>query len=124
MVAGSWMEPGPSTVWFRLLCPIVDDEPPSALERVATCADFGSGVGSALRFTQSTAINAEVTMHMHRRAEGEWIALRSGGYAQPNGVGLTETKLYDAHGPIGLAAQCMLVEPIAVRQPPNPRDAD
>jgi hypothetical protein len=118
-VSGSWMEPGPASVWFRLLCPVVDEEPPSALERVAACADFGSGVGSALRFTKATAINAEVTIHVHRRAEGEWVGLESGGYAHGNGVGQTETRLFDRHGPIGRAAQSMLVEPITVRRPPG-----
>lgn len=112
IVHGSWMEAGPATVWFRLLCAVVDDEVPTALQRVASCADFGSGVGSPLRFTNASAINAEVTIHLHRHAVGEWVCLESEGYAQPNGVGLAETRLHDEHGPIGRASQSLLVEPI------------
>src|SRR5262245_37934358 len=36
--------PGPAAAWFRLRCPVVDDEQPAPFERVAAAADFGSGV--------------------------------------------------------------------------------
>lgn len=110
---GSWMEAGPASIWFRLLCPVVDDEPPSPLQRVAACADFGSGIGSPVRFTQATAINAEVTMHLHRHPKGEWVGIESSGFAQPHGVGLAESRLYDEQGPIGRGAQSLLVDPIS-----------
>lgn len=79
IVSGTWMEPGPAAIWFRMTCAVVDDEPLTGLQRVAACADFGSGVGSPLRLTNATAINAEVTVHLHRHPAGEWVCVESAG---------------------------------------------
>ncbi len=116
MVGGTFVEPGPGIAWFRLLCPVVEGEAVSPFMRVAACADFGSGVGNPVRFTNAAAINAEVTVHVHRHPVGEWVCLESGAWAQPHGVGLAETRLFDTEGVIGRAMQSLLVEP-AIRRP-------
>jgi hypothetical protein len=118
VVRGSFSEPGPAVAWFRLLCPVVAGEEVSPFMRVAACADFGSGVGNAVRFTRAAAINAEVTVHVHRHPIGEWICLDSGSWTQPHGVGLAETRLFDECGVIGRASQSLLVEPVS-RRPMN-----
>jgi hypothetical protein len=119
LVAGRWDEAGPAAAWFRLRCAVVDGEAPTPLERVAACADFGSGIGSPTRFTAATGINAEITLHLHRHPEGEWVCLESGGFAEPHGVGLAETRLHDERGGLGRAAQSLLVEPVSLRPPPG-----
>ena len=111
LVSGSWADPGPGTAWFRLRCPVVAGVEPSPLVRVAACADFGSGVGNAVRLTNAAAINAEVSIHLFRHPAGDWVCLDSGGWAHGNGVGLAETRLSDREGPIGRAAQSLLVQP-------------
>jgi hypothetical protein len=121
LVRGSWMEAGPSTAWIRLRCAVIDGEPNSPFMRVASAADFGSGVGNPVRVTNAVAINPELTVHLHRHPEGEWICLESGGWAQPTGVGLAETRLYDEQGVIGRATQTLLVESITRRPPPGQR---
>jgi len=110
LVRGSWMEPGPGAAWFRLQCPVLAGITPSPIVRVAACADFGSGVGNALRLTRANAINAEVTIHMHRYPVGEWVCLDSVSWAQSHGVGLAESIISDEQGPIGRAAQSLVVE--------------
>ncbi|MGQ0825558.1 MAG: thioesterase family protein [Actinomycetota bacterium] len=110
---GGWERTGPAAAWFRLVCPVLDDAPPTPFERVAACADFGSGVGNPLPFTTASAINAEITIHTHRHPVGEWVGLDSGGWAQPTGVGLVETRLHDDAGTIGRASQALLVTPLA-----------
>ena len=111
LVRGSWLEAGPGAAWFRLRCPVVAGMPVTPAARVAAHADFGSGVGNAVRLTSAAAINAELTVHLHRHPVGEWVCVESGGWAEPNGVGLTASVLYDEHGQIGRAAQAMLVRP-------------
>ena len=61
---GSWMEPGPGTSWFNLRCEVVAARDVTPFQRVAACADFGSGVGNPLRMTESAAINPEVSIHV------------------------------------------------------------
>jgi hypothetical protein len=121
LVRGDWLEAGPGTAWFRLRCPVIAGEAVSPFARVAAAADFGSGVGNPVRMTHATAINAEITIHVHRHPSGEWVCLDSAGWAQPHGVGLAETALYDEHGAIGRAAQSLLVESVIHRPPPGPR---
>jgi hypothetical protein len=124
IVRGNWLEPGPGIAWLRLRCPVVAGEALSACSRAAAAADFGSGVGSPLRATQSTGINADITISLYRHPIGEWICLESGAFVGPHGVGLAETRLHDEQGPIGQAAQTLLIEPITVRLPPGSRRAE
>jgi hypothetical protein len=119
MARGNWMEPGPGIAWLRLRCPVVAGEELSPCSRVAAAADFGSGVGNPLRYTHASGINADVTISLHRHPVGDWICLESGAWVQPHGVGLAETRLHDEQGPIGQAAQTLLVESIDVRPGPG-----
>jgi len=123
-VSGNWIEPGPGSAWLRLRCPVVAGEPMSPCARVAAAADFGSGVGSPLRYTQATAINADLTVSLHRHPVGEWIYLDSGAWVHGQGVGLADTTLHDEQGPIGRAVQSLLVESIDVRPPPGTNRAE
>ncbi len=83
----------------------------SPIGRVAAAADFGSGVSNPVRLTNASAINPELTVHVHRHPMGEWVCLESGAWAQPHGVGMAETRLHDEHGVIGRGVQALLVEP-------------
>jgi hypothetical protein len=121
---GNWMEPGPGIAWLRLRCPVVAGEKLSPCARVAAAADFGSGVGNPLRYTHASGINADVTISLHRHPVGEWVCLESGAWVQPHGVGLAETRLHDELGPIGQAAQTLLVESIDVRPGPGTNRAE
>lgn len=119
LVRGNWLEPGPGVAWIRLRCPVIAGTDASPFARVAAVADFGSGVGSPLRMTRATGINAELTIHTHRHPVGEWVCLESGSWAQSHGVGLAQTMLHDAAGVIGVAAQALLVESLDDRPPPG-----
>jgi hypothetical protein len=110
MVEGSWLEPGSGTAWIRLRCPVIEGEEPTPLQRVAAAADFGSGVGNPVRMSDIGAINPDLTIHVHRDAVGEWIALRSRAWAHATGVGMAETALFDEHGHLGVALQSLLVQ--------------
>jgi hypothetical protein len=121
IVGGEWTEPGPGIAWLRLRCPVVAGESLSPCSRVAAAADFGSGIGNPLRYTQASGINPDITISLHRHPVGEWICLESGAWVQPHGVGLAETRIHDERGPIGRATQSLLIEPITVRPSPSAR---
>jgi hypothetical protein len=110
VVAGAWGEPGPCTDWIRLLVPVVAGEAPTALQRVAAAADFGNGIGSALPFGAWSFINPDLTIHLQRPAEGEWIGLDAVTWPEPTGVGLAESELFDTRGRLGRALQSLLLE--------------
>jgi hypothetical protein len=110
-VRGGFTGPGPATVWGRMRYPLVPDEEPSPLERVLAIADSGNGASWELDSRRWHFINPEVTVHLHREAEGEWICLDAHTTISPGGVGLATSVLSDVTGPIGTGAQSLLVAP-------------
>jgi hypothetical protein len=102
-VNGGFGQPGPATAWFRLTLPVVDDEPPSPLQRTMAAADFGNGISSAVRFDQFTFVNPELTVFLLREPEGEWIGNDAVTAIDPGGIGLADATLHDAHGPFARA---------------------
>lgn len=110
MVAGSWTEPGAATDWIRLLVPVVADEVPSPLQRVAAAADFGNGISSLADFRSLMYVNPDLTVYLHRLPVGEWVCLDAVSRLEGNGIGFAESALYDEQGRIGRSAQSLLVE--------------
>lgn len=110
-VVGSLWQPGPSVAWFRMRMPLVAGEEPSPAQRVLVAADSGSGVGAALDFTRYRFLNPELTVHLARRAVGEWVAVDAGTVLSEEGTGVTTTRLWDTAGVVGSASAALLVEP-------------
>jgi hypothetical protein len=112
LARGTWLEPGPAAVWFRLVVPMVAGEEPSPLVRTAAAADFGNGVSAALERGRYLFINPDLTVTLHRPARGEWICLDARTHAEPDGVGVAESALSDTEGRIGRAVQTLLLDRI------------
>jgi hypothetical protein len=110
-VTGGFVEPGPATVWLRMRQPLVAGEPTSPLARVLAAADSGNGVSAALDYRRWLFINTELSVHLIRVPDGEWVCLDSVTRIGPRGVGLAETVLWDERGRLGRAAQTLLVRP-------------
>jgi hypothetical protein len=107
---GSYAEHGPATAWFRLRLPLLAGEEPSALQRTVAAADFGNGVSRVLDFDKNLFVNTDLTVHVHREPETDWVQLDSRTVADPVGAGLSTSVLSDLRGPIGVAAQSLFVD--------------
>jgi hypothetical protein len=110
-VEGSWMQPGPVGVWIRLLYPVVEEEVPTGLERVAAAADFGNGVSGSLPYEEYVYINPDLTVHLLRPPVGEWVGMRTASYYGSTGSGIAESALFDADGRVGRSCQSLFVDP-------------
>jgi Thioesterase-like superfamily len=108
-VAGSFLEPGPATVWMRMRHPLVPGEAPSPLCRVLVAADSGNGVSAALDYRRWRFINPDLTVYLMRPPAGDWVALEAATSAA-GGVGLADTTLHDEQGPVGRAAQALFID--------------
>ena len=109
-VSGRFDGPGPAAVWVRLRVPVMAGEEPTPLQRVAAAADFGNGVRSVLDFARYQFINPDLTIYVHRPALGPWVCVDARTRLGLPGTGLAHSVLWDAHGPIGRAAQSLVVE--------------
>lgn len=108
--SGVWRQPGPATVWIRLCAPVVAGEPVSPAMRAAALADFGNGISSELDFRTWRFLNPELTVHLARPPEGEWIRLEARTLLGDQGAALSDSTLSDLRGPFGRAAQSLLIE--------------
>jgi Thioesterase-like superfamily len=102
---------GPARVWMRLRHPLVPGETLTPLARLVATSDFGNGVSAELPFEHFLFINADLTIHLHRTPQGEWIGLDARTLLHGRGMGLAESVLHDLHGPVGRAFQTLVVEP-------------
>jgi hypothetical protein len=109
-VRGDFAEHGPALVWMRMRHPLVAGEEPSPLQRVLVAADSGNGVSATLDWDRYLFINVDLTVHLHRPLEGEWVCLDAITIPEPSGVGIADTALYDGRGPLGRAVQTLLVD--------------
>lgn len=107
---GSVVEPGPAAVWMRMRQPLVAGEEPSPLARVLAAADSGNGVSAALDLKRFLFINVDLSVHLERMPEGEWVCLDAVTRPEPHGIGIADTALHDERGPIGRAVQTLLID--------------
>lgn len=100
------------TIWLRAAMPVVDPLP--AMARVAAHADWISGL---FRPDDADAPvfggfpNADLTIHLSRLPESEWIGVFGTSHWHGNGVGVTSGQLRDTRGPIGWSAQSIVLTP-------------
>lgn len=107
---GAWAEPGPVIDWIRLCQPVVEGEAPTPLQRVVAAADFPNGISHALGFERYLFINPDLTVHLFRPAEGEWVGLAARSLYTDDGVGMSDAALYDVRGRIGRCNQSLLLD--------------
>jgi len=115
MVAGEFGFAGPGGAWLRLTVPVVEGESASSAQRVAAAADFASGIGNPVAPTEGGAINADLTIAMHRPLRGEWVGVDARAWAEAQGTGMAEGVIQDDDGPVGRSLQSLLVRPTPMR---------
>jgi hypothetical protein len=108
-VGGGFLEPGPATVWMRMRGQLVEGEEPSPLQRTLVAADVGNGISAVLDWTRYLFINVDLSVHLERMPEGEWVCVDAVTLPQPSGTGTAESVLCDERGRIGRAVQALLI---------------
>jgi Thioesterase-like superfamily len=108
-VGASSMSPG--SVWIRAQVPIVEGEELTPLQRALAAADFPNGVSLRLDPARYLSINPELTVHLHREPEGEWVHLAARTFTSPDGTGVAEGVLSDLRGRFGRSTQSLILEP-------------
>jgi hypothetical protein len=93
---------------MRQLVPLVAGEEPSPLQRTLVIADVGNGISAVLDPSEFLFINVDLTVHLERMPEGEWICVDAATRPRPNGIGSAESELADRRGRIGRGVQTLL----------------
>ncbi len=92
--------PGPYRVWLREPCRLIDGEALTPAVRAAAAADVANPLSNwseaGLEY-----INADVTTHLVRQPDGEWIGLEVTDHLDELGIAFGACRLYDAGGAFG-----------------------
>ena len=100
---------GPGKVWARPLPALVAGEDMSPLQRLFSVADIANGVGAKLHPSEWTFLNTDLTVHVFRVPEGEWIGVSAETSTGTDGVGMCAGVLYDEKGAVGRIAQTVQI---------------
>lgn len=106
---------GQGVGWFRLRRPVLDDTsaPPSPMARAVAAADVGGAVSARRSEGFPGAIsfvNADISVHLSRPPEGEWIRLASTSRWEPSGIGWVDSEIADVTGRCGAANQALVLD--------------
>ena len=110
-VDGSWNEQGPIALWCRLLHPVLPGEEPTGAQRAIATADFSNGVSAELDPMEMLFINPDLSMHLARQPEGEWIGMQARSHYGTLGAGIAEAALFDHRGRCGRSVQSLFIAP-------------
>lgn len=111
VVRGAFRSGAPAAVWYRADVPIVVGQPISPAMRAAVAADLTNGTTAVLDFDCWTFVNADLSIHLARPPEGEWVLIDGESWIEPSGLGLAHSRLGDRRGWFGIACQSLLLAP-------------
>jgi hypothetical protein len=109
--AGGYDQPGPATVWTRCRIPLVSGQALTGLQRVLIMVDAANGISAVLPLSSWTFVPVDLMMTAHRLPETEWVGMSSSTAIGADGIGMTETLLFDPEGALGHALQTLYVAP-------------
>lgn len=89
--------------WVRERFALVEGQPFTPFSRVALAADFASPFTNA-GDAGIQYMNTDVTIHLHRRLEGEWLGFEATGHEASHGIAVGHCRLHDLSGPIGFVS--------------------
>ena len=107
--SGHFSEQGPGAAWFRLRVPLVEGTPMRATDPVCIAADCGNGISGVLDFTRYVYINPDLTVHLARLPDAEWVGLEAETVVSPDGISVATGRLQDARGQLGRTIQTLFV---------------
>jgi hypothetical protein len=105
-------EPGRSSAWITTSTVLVDGEQASPLARFVGLVDTANGIAVRQDPRQWAFPNLDLTIHLFRQPEGDWVGLDTTVVFGGTGQGLTTTVLHDVAGPVGRAEQILTLRPL------------
>lgn len=102
---------GRATTWARTRAELVAGELTSPLARLLSLVDVANGLAARESPDEVIFPNVDLTAHLARTSEDEWIGFDTSVTFGPTGLGMTHTVLHDQAGPFGTVVQSLTVRP-------------
>ncbi len=107
---GTFAEPGPATVWLRFPVQLIEGIEMSPTERAIIASDFSNGLSRLAQPWEVVFMNSDISVHLARPPEGEWVGLDGESIWNRDGRGVATSHLFDTRGPIGRATQTLFLD--------------
>ena len=107
---GTWGE-GPVTGWMRMRGVLLEGEASHPLDPVFAAADSGNGLSPVLDPATHLFVNADLSVHVATAPADGWVALDAKTTIDAQGTGVAHSTLWSTRGPLGAAAQTLVVRP-------------
>lgn len=103
--------PGRGRSWLRSKYPMVDGETTADLVKLIGVADTANGIAPRIAPGDGTYVypNTDLSLHLYRQPQGQWLGLDTSVTFGDDGIGLTSSVLNDEWGPFGRAEQILTV---------------
>ena len=105
---GDTPTPGPTRLWMRTV-PLVLGEETSPFQRICALADCGNAISRNAEPGDLAFMNTDLTVLLHRLPVGEWFGVESVSRWEPSGLGMSDSLLFDEHGPVGRSLQTLII---------------
>lgn len=112
-IFGGFNEKGPGAVWMRMRKPIVAGRESSPLQRAVATADFCNGISRRLTIGEWVFMNPDLSVHLARYPEGDWIGLSAESGYENVGRGIATGTLWDRDGWIGRSTQSLYLDRVS-----------
>lgn len=109
-VYGGFSSIGPGAIWVRLTKPIIAGHEPTATQKAVAIGDFCNGISRLVDASSWVFMNSDLTVHLARPPEGEWVALAAESRYGELGRGLAAGTLWDKSGWLGRSAQTLFLD--------------
>lgn len=103
--------PGRGWFWVRTRTPLLAGEEVGATARVAGLLDIANGMTVRADPSLVHFPNVDLTAHLMRPPQGEWLGIDASQSFGATGIGVTSSTLHDEAGPLGSLSQCLTVRP-------------
>lgn len=105
-------EPGRGWSWLHTDVVLVDGESVHPTAALLLLADTANGIAPRLAPAQWSFPNTDLTIHLLRQPQGDWLGLDVHNEIGPTGVGITSAALHDDQGPFGRLQQILTLRPV------------
>ncbi|MDO5710823.1 MAG: thioesterase family protein, partial [Micrococcales bacterium] len=104
-------EPGRGRAWIRPTMRLVQGVDVDPVAAYVGIVDTANGVATRLDPRRWMFPNTDLSVHLYRQPVAGWVGLDTTVSIGDSGVGLTSSRLHDAHGPVGRCEQILTVRP-------------
>jgi len=108
---GAFADAGPAAVWTRCRIPLVRGSALTGLQRILIMADAANGISAVLPFVSWTFVPIDLMVTLQRLPDAEWVGMSARTTLGADGIGTTDTVLFDGAGACGRALQTLYVAP-------------